>query len=115
METLLGVIKTALPVFLALGLGVLCRRKNLLNREGINALKKVAVDIALPAVMFSAFATAEYTVTSLILPGIMYAFCCGALVIGTVALKIGKNKSRLARFLTTGFEAGMLGYALFVL
>ena len=57
MDTLIHVLETALPVFLTLGLGVLCRRTKLLSPEGVKALKSVAVNITLPAVMFSAFAT----------------------------------------------------------
>ena len=68
MNTIVLLLQKVLPVFLVLFLGMLCRRKSLLTREGINALKKVAVDIALPAVMFSAFATAEYSVQSICVP-----------------------------------------------
>ena len=53
MGAMMVLLQKVLPVFLVLGLGVVCRKRALLNREGINALKKVAVDIALPAVMFS--------------------------------------------------------------
>lgn len=49
----------AIPRRVMLGLGKLCRARQLLTCEGVNALKKVAVNIALPAVMFSAFADAE--------------------------------------------------------
>lgn len=66
-------------MFLVLVLGVLCRKKALLTREGINALKRVAVDIELPAVMFNAFATAEYSLKSVCVPLTMFAVCCGAL------------------------------------
>ena len=44
METVISVIQTALPVFLALALGMLCRQKKFLTREGIDALKKAVKD-----------------------------------------------------------------------
>ena len=91
METVLGVIRTALPVFLALMLGVLCRKKQLLSREGIDALKKVAVDIGLPFVVVGAFATAQYTVNSLILPLVVFAAGCLGLFLGKVLCKKLKN------------------------
>ena len=113
METLLGVVQTALPVFLALGLGVLCRRKNLLSREGIDTLKKIAVDICLPAVVLGAFATAEYTEKSLILPLVIFLAGCAGLWLGKVLCRKMNMPGTLTPFLMCGFEGGMLGYALF--
>ena len=108
-------LQKVLPVFLVLMLGVMCRKRALLSREGINALKKVAVDIALPAVMFSAFATAEYSLKSICVPLVMFAVCCIALFLGFVLCRRLKLSGRLSPFLAAGFEAGMLGYALFAI
>lgn len=115
METVISVIQTALPVFLALALGMLCRQKKFLTREGIDALKKVVLNITLPAVLLNAFATAEYSLSTLVLPVMMYVICIVALVLGFLIVRVCKLKSRLAPFIASGFEAGMLGYALFAL
>lgn len=115
MDKLLSVIQTALPVFLVLGLGMLCRKKNFISREGIDALKKVVINITLPAVLVDAFATAEYSGSTIALPVIMYLMCCVALGLGFLIVRVSGVKSRLMPFIATGFEAGMLGYALFAL
>jgi len=115
MNGVVSVIQTALPVFLALALGMLCRQKRFLSRDGIDALKKVVLNLTLPFVLLEAFATAEYTVAALLLPLLMFGICCLALGLGFVAVKIFRVKGRLVPFLFSGFEAGMLGYALFVL
>ncbi len=115
MNAVVLLLQKVLPVFLVLGLGMLCRKKSLLTREGINALKKVAVDIALPAVMFSAFATAEYSVKSICVPLAMFAVCLAALFLGFRLCRLMKIGGRLSPFLAAGFEAGMLGYALFAI
>ena len=115
MESVISVIETALPVFLALGLGMLCRSRNFLTREGIDALKKVVLNLTLPFVLLNAFATAEYSAAALILPIMMFGICCLALALGFLIIRLFGMKSRLAPFLASGFEAGMLGYALFVL
>ena len=108
-------IQTALPVFLALAMGMICRSRNFLTRDGIDALKKVVLNLTLPFVLLDAFATAEYSSAALVLPLMMFLICCLALVLGYIAVRISGMKSRLAPFLATGFEAGMLGYALFAL
>ncbi len=115
MGNVLSAVQTALPVFLALALGMLCRQKQFISRDGIDALKKVVLNITLPAVLVNAFATAQYSLSTLILPALMYALCCVALALGFAIIRISGMKSRLAPFVATGFEAGMLGYALFAL
>lgn len=115
MDKLVSVIETALPVLLALGLGMLCRSRGFLSRDGIDALKKVVLNLTLPFVLLDAFATAEYSAAALLLPGLMFGICCLALALGFLVTRIGKIKGRLTPFLFSGFEAGMLGYALFVL
>lgn len=115
MATFISVLETALPVFLALALGMLCRSRNFLSREGVDALKKVVINLTLPFVLVNAFATAEYSVSALLLPALMFFICCLALGLGFLAVRIFRIKGRLTPFLASGFEAGMLGYALFVL
>ena len=115
MNTVIHVIETALPVFLTLGLGIICRKKNILGRAGVDALKSVAVNITLPAVMFSAFATAEYSLSSISIPAVIFALCLLAMFLGRVFCKVFRVQGRLVPYLATGFEAGMLGYALFAL
>ena len=115
MDKVISIIQTALPVFLALALGALCRSKQFLTRDGVDTLKKVVINITLPAVLVNAFATAEYSMAALILPAVMFGLCCLALGLGFLIIRLSGMKSRLAPYLATGFEAGMLGYALFAL
>ena len=107
------VIRTILPVVLMLGIGMLCRSRRLISREGINALKSVVVNITLPAVLLNAFATTRYTLMDVAIPLMMFGVCLAAWALGRVAARLLKMPSRFVPFLTTGFEAGMLGYALF--
>ena len=115
MEQVISILETALPVFLALGLGMLCRKTGFLNREAIDALKKVVINLTLPAVLIGAFATAEYSASTIVLPVLVYLLCCLALGLGFGLTKLFRVKGRLAPFVASGFEAGMLGYALFAL
>lgn len=112
---LIHVLNTSLPVFAAPAIGILCRKKNILSREGVDALRKLAVDITLPAVLFSAFATAEYTARSMLIPLLVFALCTAALLLGFLLKRLFNLESRLSPYLMTGFEAGMLGYGLFAL
>lgn len=115
MDKIIAIIGTALPVFLALGLGMLCRRLNFLTRDGVDTLKKVVVNITLPAVLVQSFATAEYSPATIVLPVLIFVVATICLGLGFIWTKLWRIKSRTAPFLATGFEAGMLGYALFAL
>ena len=115
MDKLIAVMQTALPVFIALAFGMYCRSSGFLTRNGIDALKNVILNITLPFVLLNAFATAEYSLAALILPIVVFLLCCFALLLGKLFIMLFRISSRLSAFLATGFEAGMLGYALFVL
>ena len=107
------VLQTILPVIVMLAIGIICRKTGLINREGIGALKNVVVNITLPAVLLNAFATTSYTFMDVVVPLLMFAVCFIAWALGKAAGKALRMPSRFVPFLTTGFEAGMLGYALF--
>ncbi len=113
MTRIMEVLQTVLPVLLMIGIGMLCRKGKLLSREGVNALKSVVVNITLPAVLLNAFATTQYTFMDVVIPLMMFAVCFIAWALGKAAGKALKLGSHFVPFLTTGFEAGMLGYALF--
>ena len=112
MDKIVAALETVLPVFLALFLGAWCRSRRFLNREGVDAMKKVVLNLTLPFVLLNAFATAEYSASALILPAVVFLLCCLALLLGH--LLVGR-KTRILGFLASGFEAGMLGYALFTM
>ena len=109
------VLEKALPVFVMLALGVLCRQRYIISREGISGMKTFVVNITLPAVMFSAFASAEYSLGSVWITLMMFSICAIMLLMGVAGCRILGVPGRLSPYLSTGFEAGMLGYALFVL
>lgn len=115
MTTLIRILETALPVLAALVMGMFCRQKQFLTRNGVDALKKVVINLTLPFVLLNAFASANYEGSTLILPVLVFLLCCAGLVIGKALAKLLRLPGRLPAYVAAGFEAGMLGYALFAL
>ena len=115
MSRTVEILQTILPVVIVLFIGVLCRIKKLITREGINALKNVVVNITLPAVLLSAFATTSYSLMDVVVPLLVFFICFAAWGMGKAAGRLLNMPSRFVPYLTTGFEAGMLGYALFTM
>ena len=115
MTTLIRVLETALPVLVALCMGMFCRQKQFITRAGVDTLKKVVINLTLPFVLVNAFATADYSGRVLLQPLLVFVLCCAGLAIGLVLAKVLRLPGKLPKYLASGFEAGMLGYALFVL
>ena len=61
MNRIIEILQTIAPVMIVLLIGVILRRKKIIDRDGINTLKTVAVNIVLTAVLLSAFATTSYS------------------------------------------------------
>ena len=115
MSTFVRVVETALPVLAALLLGMFCRSKQFLTRDGMEALKKTVINLTLPFVLVNAFATATYNGNALLQPLLVFLLCCAGLALGWLLSKVLRLPGRLPAFMAAGFEAGMLGYALFIL
>jgi len=115
MEKTLLVFKMILPVFIMLSLGYFCRRKKIIDQQGLIGIKTFISRILIPVVLFNAFFKAEYNLNGFIIFVIIY--CCNGLglVFGNLTKKLVGNNSKLMPFLLSGYEVGMLGYALFTL
>lgn len=115
MGIFISVLETALPVFVMLIMGMLCRSKRFISREGVDTLKKVIINLTLPFALFSAFATAEYTMSAVVIPVVVYVAMGVMLALGFLAAKLQRSASKLSPFVSACFEAGMLGLPLFTL
>jgi len=115
MENILLAVKMVLPVLIMLFLGYYCRVKKIINQQGLIGIKAVITNILIPVVLFNAFYKAEYNLNGFIIFIIIY--CCNGLGLGFGYLtkRLVGNNAKLMPFLLSGYEVGMLGYALFTL
>ncbi|MEL7675772.1 MAG: hypothetical protein AAGU78_18690 [Chloroflexota bacterium] len=113
MDQTTEIINRVLPIFLLIGLGAWIRRSQFLPERAIDDLRKIAVNLALPSVLFISFLQIEMRSTYLVVFVVV-----GALNIALYALGVTLRR-RLSvphpyfPFLMTGFEYGMLGVSLF--
>lgn len=115
MKIFISVLETALPVFVMLAMGMLFRSKTFISREGVDTLKKVVINLTLPFALFSAFATANYNLSAVVIPAVIYIACGVMLALGFLAARLQRSSSKLSPFVSACFEAGMLGLPLFAL
>ncbi|MEG1520403.1 MAG: hypothetical protein RR458_05380, partial [Clostridia bacterium] len=109
MEKLATSLPIVLPIAVMLLVGVLFKKKNIIDEKGNATIKKLIVNLMLPAVLIKSFMTAEYNFDVVKVFAIMFAICSALFF----AFRLIKSQP-LMQFIMTGFEAGMLGYALFM-
>ena len=109
----LSILQMALPVLITFGLGYLCKRKQIFGEQGLKGLKAVVGNVTLPAVLFYAFFTAEYSGRIALTFGVVFLSCVLGLAVGFLLRRFVKPYGKFLPFLVTNFEGGMMGYALF--
>jgi len=110
-----SIIVKVLPIFLMIITGYALKKVNFFGEKenAINSLKKLVVNIGLPSLLFTAFATVSFKSKYLLLFGMMFGVCSLLLLIGNFLKKPLGFESKYFPMLMTGFEAGMIGYSIY--
>jgi predicted permease len=102
-----------LPIFLLILLGVTLRRLRFVRSETIQDFKKLIVNVTLPAALFLAFSQVTIEAQYLLIVAVMFTACWLVLLLGRRLGPLVRVDSPFMPSLLTGFEAGMMGYAIF--
>jgi predicted permease len=107
------IINRVLPIFALIGLGYWIRRSRFLTEDTIEDLRKIAVNLALPSVLFISFLEIQLRSTYLILFILIFVLCIGLFGLGRLLKRLFRVQHTYYPFMMTGFEYGMLGVSLF--
>jgi predicted permease len=113
MEQTIQIINQVLPILFLISLGYWTGRKNFLSESTIDELRKIVVNLALPAVIFLSFLNIELKASYFALFGLAFLLCVLLFLLGQLIKKQFNIKYSYFPYLTTGFEYGMLGVSLF--
>ncbi len=114
MTDTISVVSKVLPVILMIILGNILQRTSFLKQNTIDELKKIVVNISLPSSLFLTFAETNFEARYLLI-FIAVFFTCGIMLfLGMVFNTFTGLNNRYAPALFSGFEAGMMGYSIFV-
>jgi predicted permease len=102
-------IYNIVPVMALLVLGYVLGRRRFLSAETNAGLKKLVVNLALPAALLLTFLRVQLEARLALIPLVVFSACLAVFVL---ARRLRPTRPFFP-FLMTGFEAGMLGYALF--
>lgn len=109
----LDAFSKVLPVLLLFALGAFFRRTGFLQPTTIQDIKQLIVIVTLPAVLFLAFAAVTLEPGHLVIAMVVFAACTVVLLAGRLLHNVAGTPSGYLPPLLTGFEAGMMGYAVF--
>lgn len=107
------VVSKALPVILLIILGACLRYSQFISKTAIGDFKKIIVNIALPSTLLLTFAGTTFAGKYLWIVLCVFAICVLMLFAGLIIGRKMSPENKYFPALFTGFEAGMLGYALF--
>jgi hypothetical protein len=113
IDVAIDAFSRVLPVLLLVGLGALFRRSGFLSAGAVDGLRKLVLNVTLPAALFLAFLGTEMEAQYAIIVISVFAACLVVLAIGPWLRRGVGVRSEAMPSLMAGFEAGMIGYALY--
>ncbi len=113
MRDTLEILSKVLPVIILIIFGGLLRKAKFIEQNTINDLKKIVVNITLPATLFLTFAKTTFESRYIMIFLSVFLVCVIMLLLGTVIKKQLKQSNKYYPAIFSGFETGMMGYSLF--
>jgi hypothetical protein len=113
MDQTTEIINRVLPILFLIFLGHWIRRRNFLAESAVEDLRKIMVNLALPAVLFISFLRIELKSAYFVIFMVLFGLCLSLFWLGQFLRRQFHLRQEYFPFLMTGFEYGMLGISLF--
>jgi len=111
--TYLDSLSKVLPVILLFLLGLVFNRRRFLRPDTMTDLKNLVIKLTLPLALFLAFSRVSLEPRHAIIFAALFGGCVIALLVGRAIRPLFHFPSPYFPTLMTGFEAGMMGYAIY--
>lgn len=111
----MNILQVVLPVFVMIGIGMICKRTHFLTQEGIDNIKKLITKIILPVAIFHALATADYSLKTWMVVGVVLVMIIISFGLGFIIKPVMKEPyKKYLPFMVSIYEGGMIAYPLFL-
>ena len=108
------IVSNILPIFVMIAIGMICKKANLLSRNGTKEIKRLITTIVLPVAVFHAMATADYNAhTSVLVIGIFVVLLISFGIGFLLRPLLPGQYRRYLPFITAVYEGGMMAYPLY--
>jgi hypothetical protein len=115
MNTILDILTTILPILLAIGIGIACRKTQAVSQKTIDELRGMISTFIIPVVIFKAFYLIQFDRPTVTIVAAMLIILVCALLLGYPIRRFFGESGGIVPFLCTSYEGGMLGYAMFAM
>lgn len=113
MQQTIQIFNQVLPILFLISLGYWTRQKQFLSESTVDELRKIVVNLALPAVLFTSFLHIELKSAYFVIFALTFVLAGLLFMLGRFLKKRLAIRFAYFPFLLTGFEYGMLGVSLF--
>jgi len=113
MEQAIQILNQVLPILFLISLGYWINRRSFLSATAVDELRKIVVNLALPAVIFVSFLNIELKASYFIIFALTFLLCILLFLLGQLIKRQFNIRHSYFPYLVTGFEYGMLGISLF--
>ncbi len=107
-----SVIEMILPLAIAFSIGILMRKKNLMNDNGSAAIKTIVSKFMLPVILLNAFMFADYSKDSLAIIIVFFLAVLAEFGIGFLLRRFIPERAKYFPFVFATIEGGTIGYPL---
>ena len=101
------------PILILLLIGKVLQVKAFISEETVAGIKKLVINLALPAVLFLSFLTIDFQPRYFLFMPAIFAYCVLMYLLGWVLKTRFRLPGEFSPFLITGFEYGLIGVSLF--
>lgn len=115
MNTILDILSTILPILIAIGIGIACRKLQVVSQKTIDELRGMISTFIIPIVIFKAFYLIQFDRPTMIIILAVLLILIGGLLLGYPLRRFFGESGDIVPFLCTSYEGGMLGYAMFAM
>lgn len=115
MKTILDILNTILPILIAIGMGIACRKLQIVSQKTIDELRSMISTIIIPVVIFKAFYLIQFDRPTMTIILAVLVILVGTMLLGYPLRRFFGESGDIVPFLCTSYEGGMLGYAMFAM
>ena len=109
---LLSVIEMILPIAIAFLIGILVRKKNLMDDNGCAAIKTIVSKFMLPVILLNAFMFANYSRDSMAIIIVFFLAMLAEFGLGFLLRRFIPERAKYFPFVFATVEGGTIGYPL---
>ena len=104
-----GILSKVLPVIILIIFGGFLRKTRFIDQNTVSSLKKIVVNITLPATLFLTFAKTTFESRYIMIFLSVFLVCVIMLQLGILIKKLLKQSNHYYPAIFIGFETGMMG------